>query len=61
MTGSSNTAKTAAEHIYRARLYRAKFHDLLGTEPAERNMPFPIVTQAEAQAISQEQEGPADA
>jgi hypothetical protein len=33
---------TAAENIMRARLYRAVFHRLLGTEPSEADMPFPI-------------------
>jgi hypothetical protein len=61
VTGSLHTAKTAAEHIYRARLYRAKFHDLLGTDQAERDQPFPILSQAEARVISQEQEARGDA
>ena len=56
MTKSPYTARTAAQYIHRARLYRAKFHDLLGTEPAERDMPFPRVTDEEAKAIEQEHE-----
>jgi hypothetical protein len=54
VTRNPHTAKTAAEHIYRARLYRAKFHDLMGTAPTERDMPFPLLDEAQAANLSAE-------
>jgi len=44
---SRHTVETAAEHIYRARLYHAKHQELTGSDVREAEMPFPLLTEAE--------------
>lgn len=39
--GSRHSAKTAAEYIDRANLYRLRYHELIGTQPEMRDLPFP--------------------
>ncbi len=53
-TGSKRTAKTAAEHVLRARYYRGLYRLKLNLEPDERDMPFPMGTEQEAAAMTAE-------
>ena len=41
-TGSPSTARTAAEHILRTRLYRGLYRQTLGLARDEGDMPFPL-------------------
>lgn len=42
LSRSPHAAKTAAEHIHRTRLYRFRYHELMGMQPCEEDMPFPL-------------------
>jgi hypothetical protein len=52
--GSPHTAKTAGHYVHRARLYRDRYHELLGKPPNERDQVFPILSVEEVKSIEQE-------
>ncbi|MFH1918787.1 MAG: hypothetical protein ABIP48_02725 [Planctomycetota bacterium] len=58
ITGSTRSTRTAADHVYRARLYRWRYHEMIGNEPGEADMPFPLLSEEEAAALAVEEDGP---
>ena len=50
-TNSQRTAKTAAEFIDRARLYRDRYNELLGKQSSECDMSFPFASVEEIKLL----------
>jgi hypothetical protein len=61
ITGSPHTAKTAAEHVYRARLYRLLYQHLMAVERNEGDTAFPMLSDTQAAKIDSGQEGQGNA
>lgn len=53
---SRSSIRTAAEHIVRARLYRDRYHHLLGKPVNEADMPFPVLSDQEAADLAKDSE-----